>query len=270
MPVSRYVKHRRAVKMLNAIAQNPQNYIIIHYACESFYQTHGGHSARITSIALFDIAGQQTHSFSLHLAAEEMGVDLDAIEDSYDRVEHYMLKQYYEFLALCKNKKFIHWNMLDTNYGFLALEHRYLVLSETYGEADRLIRIPDNDKLNLAAIIRDKYGSNYADNPHMASIIELNNMRPHHFLSGAEEAKAFEEKDFVSLSFSTSSKVRAFARIIFHAANNSLKTKATFKEMYGISPQGIWECMKDKWEFSLVAWIATILLSAYAGNHFFK
>ena len=43
-----YDKHRSARKILAEIDKNPNNYLIIHYSCESFYDITDGHTPRIT------------------------------------------------------------------------------------------------------------------------------------------------------------------------------------------------------------------------------
>ncbi|WP_152537772.1 hypothetical protein [Agrilactobacillus composti] len=50
--MSRYKDHSKAIKTLQGIENNPEKHLIIHYACESFYDKTDGSSPRITSIAV--------------------------------------------------------------------------------------------------------------------------------------------------------------------------------------------------------------------------
>jgi len=55
-----------------------------------------------------------------------------------------MLDAYFAFLRTNSERKFIHWNMRDQNYGFRAIEHRYRVLG-----GDPYI-IQDDRKIDLS------------------------------------------------------------------------------------------------------------------------
>ena len=39
-----YARHNSARKIFREIDRNPQNYLIIHYSCESFYDIKDGHT----------------------------------------------------------------------------------------------------------------------------------------------------------------------------------------------------------------------------------
>lgn len=57
--------------LFKEIDKNPENHLIIHYSCESFYGIIDGHTPRITSIAVYAYATAQTDSFSIHKTAEK-------------------------------------------------------------------------------------------------------------------------------------------------------------------------------------------------------
>ncbi len=61
-----YQKHTKAREILKCIDNSPEQYLIIHYACESFYDTKDGHSPRIATIAVYNFSYAQTDSFSVH------------------------------------------------------------------------------------------------------------------------------------------------------------------------------------------------------------
>lgn len=80
-------KHKKAVQVLKEIDKNPENYLIIHYSCESFYDITDGHTPRITSIAVYSFNTAQTESFSIHKTAERKHVRIEDIESQYDQLE---------------------------------------------------------------------------------------------------------------------------------------------------------------------------------------
>ena len=61
--------HREGKKQLVKIINNPNDVVVIHYSCESFYDRPDGTSPRITSIAVRNLATGQTESFSIHQIA---------------------------------------------------------------------------------------------------------------------------------------------------------------------------------------------------------
>ena len=123
-----HTRHNNARKLFSEIDLNPQNYLIIHYSCESFYDIKDGHTPRITSIAVYAYATAQTDSFSIHKVAEKSHIQISDIELHYDELEKKMLDEFFAYAKEHSNFFWIHWNMRDINYGFKAIEHRYSVL----------------------------------------------------------------------------------------------------------------------------------------------
>lgn len=175
-----------------------------------------------------------------------------------------MLDDFFRFVDEHKHFKWIHWNMRDINYGFEALEHRAAILgAENY-------TIKDEDKYDLARLLKDKYGVGYSDHPRLQSILQMNKISSKHWLNGEEEAIAFENKEYVKLHQSTLSKVAVFESIIKLTAEESLKTKSKLIDIYGISPQGLFELVKDHWIFNLITAIIFTLFGAYLGKIIFN
>ncbi|MBS4063862.1 MAG: hypothetical protein KGZ74_04850, partial [Chitinophagaceae bacterium] len=125
---SRIKRRISAKNTLRNICEQQSNFLIIHYSCESFYDTPQGRTPRITSIAIryFDTA--QTKSFSIHKIAEFKNVPFEQIENHYDELEKIMLDEYFDFVSKHSKYSWIHLNMRDINYGFEAINHRYIVL----------------------------------------------------------------------------------------------------------------------------------------------
>lgn len=238
--------HRKAKNIINGFYDNDSHCLLIHYSCESFYDIKDGKTPRITSIAVRYLNTAQTKSFSIHKVAELKQIPIDQINGSYDQLEKEMLKDFYKFVEEHKDYKWIHWNMRDINYGFEALKYRATILgTKTYD-------IKDENKFDLARLLIDKYGKGYSSHPRLPSILEMNKISPKHWLNGDEEAKAFDDKEYVKLHQSTLAKVDVMENILKMTAEEDLKTKSKLRDIYGINPQGLFELAKDHWLYSLI------------------
>lgn len=206
LEASRPARRRRARNRLAQLQQHELHSQIIHYSCESFYERPNGASPRITSIAVRNLGTERTQTYSIHQVAERNGVPISQITDHYDKLEKQMLNEFFEFVRLHHDDRWIHWNMRDSNFGFVAIEHRYKVLG---GDP---VAIDDARKYNLASILIDLYGPAYAGHPRLLNLMRLNKISELHFLEGEDEAKAFQSAEFVKLHQSTLRKVDNIAR----------------------------------------------------------
>lgn len=251
-----YEKHKSARKIFSDIDKNPGKYLIIHYSCESFYDIKDGHTPRITSIAVYDYATAQTDSFSIHKMAEKTKIPIDDIETHYDELEKSMLDEFFEYAKEHKTYFWIHWNMRDMNYGFKAIEHRFSVLGgEPY-------KIPDTQKIDLARQLVNCYGVRYTGHPRMEKLILQNDITTKDYLNGQKEAEAFANGEYVKLHMSTLRKVDMFASILNRAINNTLRVNSSWKDIYGVSIQGILSFCKDTWWIQIVWTILSMFIGA--------
>ena len=122
---------------------------------------------------------------------------------------------------------YLHWNMRDINFGFAAIEHRYRVLG-----VEPFV-IDDNNKFDLARLLIDIYGVGYIAHPRLQSLMEKNSIQGPHFLSGAQEAEAFENRNFVGLHQSTLRKVDVLTNLACRAHDRILRVNTTWWEMHG-------------------------------------
>jgi hypothetical protein len=226
---------------------------VIHYSCESFYDRSEGRSPRITSIAVRKLQTAQTLSFSIHQIAEERHIAFADIEPHYDDLEREMLDRFYLHVGAHRGMRYVHWNMRDTNYGFPAIEHRYRVLG-----GDPVI-IEDERKIDLARVLIDIYGVGYAGHPRLEKLLEPNRIRPRDFMSGAQEAEAFESRNFVGLHQSTLRKVDVIANILARAQDRSLRTNTTWWEMHGGRLRTCLDWLGVNPIFALIAGVASIV-----------
>lgn len=207
--------------VIKELKMNADKMYFIHYSCQNLSDDNEGYSPRITSIAILHMTSDQMYSFSMHLVAEELKIPREHIFDHYDEIERIMLKRFFLFAESrdC-DSIWIHWNMTNINFGFEALEHRYRVLS---GEMPFYIN--EKYRYNLSKLIQKRYGVNYAKDPKMLNLMELNGGRHRSFLKGDEEVSAFKAKEFVKMHNSTMSKVYFFKSVFNKLVTNNLRTE---------------------------------------------
>ena len=223
-------RQKVARSTLDKIFAEASSFWVIHYSCESFYNTPEGRSPRITSIAVRKLDSGQTFSFSIHKVAEIKRVPLSDIDEQYDCLEREMLQDFYRHLKNYQQMKYLHWNMRDSNYGFQAIEHRFRVLG---GKDDELYVVDENNKTNLARLLIEIYGTRYVEDPRLHELLKKNNISQLDFLTGKDEATAFVEKDLVALHRSTLRKVDVISGIATRAHDRTLKTNTSWLDMNG-------------------------------------
>jgi len=228
------------------LQERAETTLIIHYSCESFYCTQDGHTSRITSVAVRNLATGQTESFSIHKIAEQNRTPIDKISENYDSIERQMLDGFFDYVRAHQGYNYIHWNMRDINYGFAAIEHRYKVLR------GKPHKIEDNHKFDLARMLVDIYSRQYIGHPRFKSIVERNRITDLDFLSGEEEAQAFESREFIKLHRSTLRKVDSLANIFERTLDGKLKTDAGYRDIYGLHPESLGELIREHWFFVLL------------------
>ncbi|KCZ99511.1 hypothetical protein [Hyphomonas oceanitis] len=206
---------------IHKVKKHPDRFYIIHYSCQNLYDKNEGLSPRITSIAVNHFLSDQTLSFSTHAIAEELGIVREEVQAEFDRVERMLLQQFYDFVRDRRQAHWIHWNMRNLTYGFEHLEHRYRKLTGQNPPS-----IPIEQRINLSDMIGDRYGSRYADNPKLRSLMEMNGGVHRHFLTGEEEVEAFEKGEFIRMHNSTLAKVGFFHRVLDKFLKNRLRTKS--------------------------------------------
>lgn len=231
----------------SGIKRRPEDFYIVHYSCQSLNDDNEGLSPRITSIGITHFATEQTVSFSTHAVAEEMGIAREDVQGNFDRVEKKLLSDFYVFTRDRRDKFWIHWNMRNLTYGFEHLEHRYRIL----GGIDASV-IPVERRINLNDILSKKYGSGYAKHPKMKNLMDLNGGVHRHFLTGAEELRAFQNNEFIRMHNSTLCKLGFFHLTIRRALGGKLKTAS---RGFGIMLDRIFE---SRWA-KLVGLVASII-----------
>jgi hypothetical protein len=150
-----------------------------------------------------------------------MHVENSKIEEKYEEIEKVMLDNFFEFVRTHQGLIYVHWNMRNINYGFSALEHRYKVLG---GEPHIL---EDEKKVDASRLMYNIYGRGYTNRGALVDLTDLNHFNNTYFLSGADEAEAFTNGEYLKLHQSTLAKVDIIAYIVGLAATGSLNTRSS-------------------------------------------
>lgn len=245
-------RQKAALSALDGLFADADNVWVIHYSCESFYDRPEGRSPRITSIALRKLDSAQTKSFSIHQTAERGRIPFEQIDEHYDDLEKEMLTAFFGHLGNHQGMKYMHWNMRDINYGFQAIEHRFIVL----GGGPHILE--DNYKTDLSRLLIDIYGVGYIGHPRLETLLEKNHIAPRDFLKGADEARAFEEQNYVALHQSTLRKVDVISNIAGRAHDCNLKTNTTWWEMHGGRGRTALIWMAENRTFQVAAGLASL------------
>ena len=167
-----------------------------------------------------------------------------------------MLSEFFRFMLQNQGLTWVHWNMRDINYGFAMLEHRFRVLG-----GDPFV-LPEGKKFDLARALVSIYGISYTGHPRLTTLIEKNSMTNRDFLSGEEEAGAFEKGEFVKLHQSTLRKVDVLSSILGRAADGSLKTNSKWWERSGLHPKVMVEMIMEHWVYSALTIVALVIVYA--------
>jgi hypothetical protein len=215
------VEKKAAQKQISTIKKNVASVFLIHYSCESFYDKPDGFSSRIAAIAIKNYYSDQSFSFSIAETAEKMSINRNEVEANFDKIELKMLEDLFNFLSMNRSNYFVHWNMTSSQYGFYALYHRIEKLG------GRSIKLNENRLFDLAEILKSVHGDKYVSNPRLDKLTDLNELNKRDFLTGAEEAKAFESEQFDRLQMSTLRKISCISKILELQIAGKLKTEAS-------------------------------------------
>ena len=106
----------------------------------------------------------------------------------------------------------------------------------------------------------DLYGVSYIGHPRLEKLIKKNNITDKDFLSGKQEAEAFDSEDYIKLHQSTLRKVDILANILGRADDGSLKTNAQWHERCGWHPKVIIELIREHWIYGGLS-VLTVLVT---------
>lgn len=207
------------VQFFRSTKKQPDRFYIVHYSCQNLNDDNEGLSPRVTSIAILHLGTGQVVSFSTHTVAEELGYGRDKVQERFDEIEQALLEKFFDFVKDRRAQTWVHWNMRNITYGFEHIEHRYRTLSKREPPT-----IPVEQRINLSDMLGSRFGADYAVDPKMLHLMDMNGGRHRHFLTGGEEVDAFKAREFIRMHQSTLSKVEFFRMVIDLVQRGKLNT----------------------------------------------
>ncbi len=255
----RLEERKKGLEEIRELNEHKNKTFIIHYSCESFITNHGK-TPRVTSICVKNRANNETISFSIHLQAQFHAKDFNSLsEDDYDFLEREMLKEFYEFVSKYPSHYWVHWNMRNSNYGFVAIANRFRILK---GKAKN---IEDELKYDLSQILGRIYTFSFENDKPIGKLLNICNrnlISTNGTLTGKQEGEAFEQRRFLDLHISTLRKVELIDRVLILEEKGKLKVNSKFYEIYGLSPQAIVEIVQSHWVLLLIWSVLLYVVSA--------
>lgn len=241
---SKLEERRRGQSKIKDLKKTNNKTLVIHYSCESFFNTHG-RTPRVTSIAIKNRGNGTSIIFSIHLSAQLLKKNLTNITDAdLDLIEKSMLKDFFDFVKHHSTYKWVHWNMRNASYGFEAIANRYRILGGTPKPID------DEFKFDLPEILGNIYTYKFEKHkePNKGQLLNLsirNGVTTRDALTGENEATAFDQKDFLKLHMSTMRKVEMVDRLLSLEEQNMLKVDVSIIKSCGLTPSGIIEIVRN-------------------------
>ena len=216
-------ERRKAAREDIARALQSRNHAYaIHYVGGGF-TTPG---ARVTAIAARNLGTGVTESFEIEPHLRAWGINpVQATEGDLDRAERRMLDSFYAFVRQHPGYVWLHWNMRNSTFGFLALDNRQRALG------GRRVQIPEGQRVDLAARLIDIYGDSYADPLNrLKSVAMKNGLALAHLVDGPDQAGAIEKRDFAAATRSLHNRIDVMYALATKAHEQTLKTQAPFAD----------------------------------------
>lgn len=240
---------KKGKEIIEKLKKSNNKTLIIHYSCESFFNLEG-RTPRITSICIKNRGNNLTKTFSIHLQAQFNKKELCCItHEENDFLEKQMLKEFFEFVKKHSTFNWVHWNMRNSSYGFEAIANRFRILGGNAKE------IEDQFKFDLPENLGLIYTYDFEKHKPKGQLLNLafrNKISDNDALIGKDEAKSFEDRDYLKLHMSTCRKVEIIDRILSLEEKNILKVNASPIKIYGLTPTGIFEIVRNNWILFLI------------------
>jgi hypothetical protein len=235
-------QRREAEQTLQKLNNVNEKVLVVHYSCESFYGK-AGYTPRVTGIGVLNKENNESIIFSLHLSAQIKKKDLNYLSNNeLDEVEKQMLDEFSRYVQEHMNYVWVHWHMKSASYGFQAISNRYRILGGNE------IRISDTNKIDLRGVFGQLFTYSFEKdepNGNLMNLASRNNISLRDALTGKEEAKAFENKEYLLLHMSTLRKVEVIDRLLSAYQSKKLKQNARIFEIYDFSIPGIIYYVKE-------------------------
>lgn len=252
--MSRYTVRKNALSILNEIENKPENYYLIHYACDDFNS-----SKSISSISVMNFSNRITKTFDIDKTARMLRLPDNKTTYCNSTIQRKLLEEFNSFLQVHPDTQWISWNMENDFYGFNAI-YEY----SEFLNIEHPVKVSESQQINLSHLLADLYGPNFAIDPKMENLAKINNIDlAYEFKTGKEEIKLLKQSKYNEISRSTARKLLIFRSFLEKAINNKLRVDSNWIEIYGISPQGMYTAVKDKWWFALLTFALGIIIGHF-------
>jgi hypothetical protein len=196
-----------AIAELARAVRGREDVFAVHYACESFYEALD-HPPGVSAIAVSTVPRGTSRTFSRIDSANP------------DTSEIQLLEAFFGWLRSRPDARLIHWNMNSSEFGFSALENRYAYLGGTAPATHAVERT-----FPLGDLIALRHGANYVGHPRLTRLLGLNGVTTRYSLSGAEQARKFNEGAHADLARCTSERATSIASVAELFVNGRLQTE---------------------------------------------
>lgn len=249
----------KGLEIIEKLKKTNNKTLIIHYSCESFFNLNG-RTPRVTSICVKNRGNNITKTFSIHLQAQFNKRDLYSLTDTdFDHLEKSMLKDFSEFIKKHSTYNWVHWNMRNSSYGFEAISNRYRI------HGGHLKEIEDQFKFDLPEVLGHIYTYSFEEHKPKGQLLNLalrNSISDRDALIGKDEATSFDNKEYLKLHMSTCRKVEIIDRILTLEEKKQLRVNSSRIKIYGLTPLGIFEIVRNNWILFLIWSILIAILGA--------
>ncbi|WP_443938034.1 hypothetical protein [Pedobacter sp. MW01-1-1] len=242
-------ERKRGIGKITRLKDKKNKSFIIHYSCESFFNLDG-RTPRVTSICVKNRFNGSVKTFSIHIHAQILKKDFHQLSDEdYDVVEKKMLKEFFSYIKSYPTYYWIHWNMRNSSYGFEAIGNRYRILGGNPKDLE------DEFKIDLSDVLGEIYTFDFElhrPDGQLLNLCKRNRVSTRDALKRREEAEAFDKKEFLKLHMSTSRKVELIDSLLTLEEKGKLKVCSSKVKIYGLSPIGIFEMVRNNWILFLI------------------
>lgn len=262
----RLKERREGLEVINQLNNSHSKVLIIHYSCESFFNTQG-RTPRVTAICIKNRVTNETKSFSIHLKAEKLKLKcFEMTNEDYEKCEVEFLKDFFQYLSGKRGYILLHWRMKNAKYGFEALINRFNILTQKPKRLDWLI---NETKYDLSKLFEQIYSKHYEfDNKRghekgrILNLANRNKILGGSSLTGKEESNAFDSKEYLKMHDSTLQKIDILDEFLNLAYKKELKVASNVTQIYGFSINGIIEIVKNNKLLTILVSVVLYFLGA--------
>jgi len=186
------MNHSQRSNLLRRALESHQPVWTVHYACAGWKHADAG-PLEVSAVCFHEILTRTELTFS--------------VTDRKDGAERYVLESFFDFVANRKDAHFLHWNMNRSEFGFVALANRYRFVIGS----DPPVAVAEGQQHDLDDLIGLAHGRDFAAHPKLHSLGLLNGYVFREWLTGPEQATAFDAGKHADLKRSCAGKVRLIA-----------------------------------------------------------